>query len=270
MGGQKWYVDDSYISTFGMKIVAGRNFSPQMPTDSQGLIINQAMVSKLGLKDPIGERITNGWENFTVIGVVENFNFESMKQQVEPLCMTLGRSGDVVSVKLKGGDVEQTMGQITSIWKSFAPNQPIRYTFLDESFAAMYADVERTGIIFTCFAVLAIIVACLGLFALAAFMAEQRSKEMSIRKVLGASVGGLFMLLVRNFLKLIAISMLIAVPLGWLLMQKWLQDYAYRISITWDVFLIAGISMFTIALVTICYQAVKAAIANPILSLRSD
>ena len=270
VGGQKWYVDDSYIATFGMKIVAGRNFSSLMPTDSQAIVINQAMAGKLGLKDPIGEKITNGWEHFTVIGVVENFNFESMKQQVEPLCMTLGRTGDVVSVKMKGGDVQQTLATITGIWKGFAPNQPIRYNFLDESFAAMYADVERTGIIFTCFAVLAIIVACLGLFALAAFMAEQRSKEMSIRKVLGASVAGLFMLLVRNFLKLILISMIIAVPIGWLLMQKWLQDYAYRISITWDVFLVAGLTILAIALATICYQAIKAAIANPIKSLRSE
>lgn len=270
VGGQKWYVDDSYISTFGMKIVAGRNFSPQMPTDSQALIINEAMVSKMGLKNPIGEKITNGWEHFTVIGVVENFNFESMKEQVGPLCMTLGRTGDVVAIKMKGGDVQSSLAAINNIWKGFAPNQPIRYTFLDESFATMYADVERTGIIFTSFAVLAIIVACLGLFALAAFMAEQRSKEMSIRKVLGASAAGLFMLLTKNFLKLIAISMLIAAPIGWWLMQKWLEDYSYRRPITWDVFAIAGVSMFSIALITICYQAIKAAIANPILSLRSD
>ncbi|MBO9566320.1 MAG: FtsX-like permease family protein, partial [Niastella sp.] len=186
------------------------------------------------------------------------------------LCMTLGRSGDVVAVKMKGGDVQKSLADITNIWKGFAPNQPIRYSFMDESFAAMYADVECTGIIFTSFAVLAIIVACLGLFALAAFMAEQRSKEMSIRKVLGASVAGLFMLLTRNFLKLIAISMLIAAPIGWWLMQKWLEDYSYRRPLTWDVFVIAGVSMFAIALVTICYQAIKAAVANPVLSLRGD
>ncbi|NII26790.1 FtsX-like permease family protein [Pseudoflavitalea sp. X16] len=269
VSGQKWYVDDSYISTFGMKLVAGRNFSPVMPTDTQAAIINQAMADKIGYKDPIGKKITNGWQTFTVIGMVENFNYESMKQRVEPICLALGHSNDIVSVKIKSGEVKQTLAAITGVWKGFAPNQAIRYTFLDERFAAMYADVERTGIIFTCFAALAIIVACLGLFALAAFMAEQRSKEISIRKVLGASIPGLFLLLTNNFLRLILISLLIAAPAGWYLMQKWLQDYEYRIAITWDIFAISGIVVFLIALTTICYQAVKAALANPVESLRA-
>ncbi len=270
VGGQKWYVDDSYISTFGMKIIAGRNFSSQMPTDSQAVVINQAMVDKIGFKDPIGQKITNGWEHFTIIGVVEDFNFESMKQKVDPICLALGRSNDIVSVKIKATDVKQVLADINGIWKGFAPNQPIRYTFLDESFANMYADLERTGLIFTSFSVLAIIVACLGLFALASFMAEQRNKEISIRKVLGASASGLFMLLVNNFLKLIIISLLIAIPVGWLLMQRWLQDYTYRITITWDVFLIAGLTILFIAVATICYQAIRAAVASPIKSLRSE
>lgn len=270
IGGQKWRVDDSYIPTFGMKIIAGRNFSSQMPTDSQAAIINKTMADKLGYKDPLGKMITNGWEHFTVIGVVEDFNFESMKHKVEPLCMVLGGSNDIISVKVNAADMKHTMAAITGVWKSFATNQPIRYVFLDESFARMYADVERTGLIFTSFSVLAIIVACLGLFALAAFMAEQRSKEISIRKVLGASASGLFLLLTNNFLKLVLISLAIAAPLGWLLMQKWLQDYEYRISITWDVFVISGIVVLFIALATICYQAVKAAVANPVKSLRTD
>ncbi|MDF2187795.1 ABC transporter permease [Paraflavitalea sp. CAU 1676] len=270
VGGQKWYVDDSYIPTFGIKLVAGRNFSPSMPTDTQSCVINQAMVKELGLTDPVGEKITNGWEHLTVIGVMEDFHFESMKQKIEPLCLTLGRGGDVVSVKLKQGDAKAAIADISALWKKFAPNQPIRYVFLDESFAKMYADVERTGFVFTSFAVLAIIVACLGLFALAAFMAEQRNKEISIRKVLGATVPGLFMLLVNNFLKLIFISLLIAVPVGWWLMNRWLQDYTYRISITWDVFLLAGVAILMIALATICYQSIRAAIASPIKSLRSE
>jgi putative ABC transport system permease protein len=270
VGGQKWYVDDSYIPTLGIKMIAGRNFSPQMPTDSQAAVINQAMASKLGYKDAIGQKITNNWETFTVIGVIEDFHFESMKQEIQPLCLALGRSSDVVAVKIRSADVKEALAGIKNIWKGFAPNQPIRYTFMDESFANMYADLERTGLIFTSFSVLAIIVACLGLFALAAFMAEQRNKEISIRKVLGATVPGLFMLLVRNFLKLIIISLIIAVPVGWLLMQKWLQDYTYRISITWDVFLIAGLIILFIAVATICSQAIRAAIASPIKSLRSE
>lgn len=271
IGGQKWYVDDRYIPTFGIKLVEGRNFSPRMPTDTQSAVINQAMVKKLGLTDPVvGQKITNGWEHFTVIGVMEDFHFESMKQEIFPLCLTLGRGGDVVSVKLKSGDAQKAIADISAIWKNFAPNQPIRYAFLDESFARMYKDVERTGYVFTSFAVLAIIVACLGLFALAAFMAEQRNKEISIRKVLGASVSGLFMLLVNNFLKLIMISLIIAIPLGWWMMSSWLQDYTYRITITWDVFLVAGAVILAIAIATICYQSIRAAIASPIKSLRSE
>lgn len=270
VGGQKWYVDDRYVPTFGIKMATGRNFSPQMPTDTQAAVINQAMVKKLHLADPVGAKITNGWEHFTVIGVMEDFHFESMKKEIVPLCLALGRVGDVVSVKLKPGNAEKAIAEVSALWKTFAPNQPIRYSFLDDNFARMYRDVERTGFVFTSFAILAIIIACLGLFALAAFMAEQRNKEISIRKVLGASATGLFMLLVNNFLKLIFLSLLIATPLGWWLMSRWLQDYTYRISITWDIFLVAGLAILFIALVTICYQSIRAAIASPIKSLRSE
>lgn len=270
VGGQKWYIDDRYIPTFGIKMAAGRNFDPQMPTDSQAAVINQAMARKLNLTDPIGAKITNGWEHFAVIGVMEDFHFESMKQEIAPLCLTLGRGGDIISVKLKKGDARKAIADISAVWKGFAPNQPIRYSFLDDNFARMYKDVERTGYVFTSFAVLAIIIACLGLFALAAFMAEQRNKEISIRKVLGASASGLFMLLVNNFLKLILLSLLIAIPLGWWLMNNWLKDYSYRITITWDVFLVAGLAILFVALVTICYQSIRAAIASPIKSLRSE
>ncbi|RYZ20770.1 MAG: FtsX-like permease family protein, partial [Sphingobacteriales bacterium] len=208
--------------------------------------------------------------NFRVIGVVENFHFESMKEKVDPLAFTLGNSNDMVAIKLRGGDIKQHIADITGTWKRFAPNLAMRYDFLDESFAAMYADVQRTGYIFTGFSVLAVIVACLGLFALAAYMAEQRSKELSIRKVLGASAAGLFGILTGNFMKLIGISLLIAIPLAWWLMQRWLEDFVYRINITWDVFVWAGISIILIALATICYQAIKAAVANPVRSLRSE
>ncbi len=266
---QNWVVDNDYIPTFGMKIIAGRNFSKDMPTDSQAVIINKAMADQIGYKDPLGKVITNG-DNYTIIGVVENFNYESMKREIDPLCMFLGNSNSVVSVKVNGADMKKALAAINGVWKSFLPNQTMRYDFLDESYAAMYADVQRMGLIFTSFAVLAIVIACLGLFALAAFMAEQRSKEISIRKVLGASVTNVFALLTTNFLKLVIISLLIAVPIGWFMMQKWLQDYTYRISITWDIFAISGAFVLLIALVTICWQAIKSAVANPVKSLRSE
>jgi putative ABC transport system permease protein len=268
--GQNWIVDENYISTLGMKLIAGRNFSSTIASDSQAVIINQAMAKEFAYKDPIGKRITNGWTPYTIIGIVEDFNFETMKQKVKPLLFTYGEGNGTISVKIKSDDTKQALAAIVSTWKSFKPHQPIRYSFLDENFSKMYADVKRIGYLFTGFSILAVIVACLGLFALAAFMSEQRSKEMSIRKVLGASVSVLFSLLTKNFLKLIFISLLIAAPIAWYLMQIWLQDFAYRIDITWDVFLIAGISVFSIALITICYQAFKAAIANPIKSLRTE
>ncbi len=269
VSAQNWVVDDSYIQTMGMNLIAGRNFSKAMSTDSQAVIINKAMADKLGYKNPLGKVITNG-NNYTIIGVLEDFNFESMKQQISPLCMFLGNSNGIVSVKIKGKDMKKTLAAISGVWKSFLPNQSMRYVFLDESYAAMYADVQRIGLIFASFAVLAILIACLGLFALAAFIAEQRSKEISIRKILGASITNVFTLLIGNFLKLVFISLLIAVPIGFVLMRQWLQDYSYRISITWDVFAISGLAVLVIALSTICYQSIKAAITNPAKNLKAE
>ncbi len=268
---QHWIVDENYIQTLGMKLIAGRNFSKDFSTDSISTVINQAMADKLGYKNPLGKIIVNdGGEHLTIIGVVDNFYFETIKQQVNPLLMVLGSSNSIISVKVNAADMKAAIASINNTWKKFLPNQPLRYNFLDQSYAAMYADVQRMQYMFTGFAILAIIVACLGLFALAAFMAEQRSKEVSIRKVLGASVANLFALLTGNFIKLVCISLIIAVPLGWLLMNKWLQDYVYRIKITWDVFAKAGIAVVLIALFTICWQAIKAAIVNPIKSLRTE
>ena len=269
--GQKWQVDYDYIETMGMRIAQGRYFSKEMASDSAAVVINKSMAEKLGLTHPLGERVENGWQKFTVIGVMEDFNFESMKQKVSPLCLVLGDyNSTIVSVKISGADTKNVIGQVASVWKSFSPDQPFRYTFLDESFANMYADVQRTGRIFTSFAVLAIIIACLGLFALSAFMAEQRTKEIGIRKVLGASVSGIATMLSKDFLKLIIIAMVIASPIAWWAMIKWLQDFEYRIPVGWGFFAVAGIAALFIALCTISFQAIKAAVANPIKSLRTE
>ncbi|WP_228084969.1 ABC transporter permease [Mucilaginibacter sp. JRF] len=267
---QHWVIDENYLATLGIKLSDGRNFRTDMPTDSQATIVNRSMVKQLGLKNPLGKVITNGYEHLTIIGVVDDFYYESLKQQVEPLVMILGNSNSMVSVKLKSSDMRAAIAAINSTWKQFQPHQTMRYDFLDQSYAAMYSDVKSTQYIFTGFSVLAIVVACLGLFALAAFMAEQRSKEVSIRKVLGASVTNLFALLTGNFLKLVLISLVIAIPIGWLAMNKWLEDYVYRIQLSWDIFAISGIIVIIIALVTVCWQAVSAALVNPIKNLRSE
>jgi putative ABC transport system permease protein len=272
VGGQMWIIDDTYLKTLGMKLVEGRNFSYDMANDTVwngSVIINQTMVKKLNLKNPIGKRITNG-ATFTVVGVVQDFNFESMHDQIDPLVMHLGISPSVVTVKVRGADLKNTLQAITNTWKAFSPNQPIRYTFLDESFANMYADVQRMGHIFTTFAVLAIIIACLGLFALSAFMAEQRSKEIGIRKVLGASVSGITTLLSLNFVKLVFIAIVIASPIAWYAMNKWLEGFAYKIAVQWWVFVLAGLTAIIIALLTVSFQSVKAALMNPVKSLKAE
>ncbi len=268
--GQHWIIDEHYLPTLGMKLLQGRNFSAAMPSDSDAVIVNKTFVDKMGFAKPVGEMITNGREHKRIIGVVENFNFENMKQAVGPLAMLLGNSNSMISVKIRSSEIAPALSAIQKAWKSFVPHQALRYRFLDESYAAMYADVQRTGTLFSGFAALAVIVACLGLFALSAFMAEQRSKEISIRKVLGASAAGVFALLTGNFVKLVCISLLIAIPLGWMLMHQWLQDYAYRVALSWDVFALSAVIILAIALATICWQAVRAAFTNPVNSLRSE
>lgn len=269
VGGQFWIVDHDYIPTLGIKLAQGRNFSRDMATDSDACIINQAMAKELALKDPVGKRITN-WKLWTVIGVIEDFNFETLKENVGPLCMVLGSSPSITSVKIASSDMPSVIASITNVWKRFAPQQPIRFTFLDESYARMYDDVLRMGRIFTSFAVLAIIVACLGLFGLSSFMVEQRSKEISIRLVLGASVKSIFGLLTGNFVKLVVFAFVIATPLAWYLMKEWLEGYAYRTEITADVFVLAGGIATVIALGTISYQAIRAAFVNPVKSLKAE
>ena len=268
---QKWIVDDDYLKTLGMRMVEGRFFSKDLASDDSATVINKTMAAKLGLKNPLGHRIENGWQKFTVIGVVEDFNFETMRQNITSLCLVRAKfNSSIISVKINGAHTKNAINHVSGVWNKFSPNQPFRYTFLDENFANMYADVQRTGNIFTSFAVLAIIIACLGLFALSAFMAEQRTKEIGIRKVLGASVSGITAMLSKDFVRLVIISIVIASPVAYWAMTKWLQDFAYRISVTWWMIGIAGIVAVFIALVTVSFQSVRAAIANPVESLRTE
>jgi putative ABC transport system permease protein len=267
--GQFWRIDEDYIKTMGMTIVEGRDFDINLASDSAAVIINQKMAKKLALEKAIGSRINN-YQTWNVIGVVEDFHFESMKQDIEPLAMVLGNSPTILSIKMNTTNLPEAIESITALWKKFAPNQPVRFSFLDQSYAKMYDDVKRMGQIFTSFAVFAIIVACLGLFALSAFMIEQRMKEISIRLVLGASIKNIVRLLTQNFVILVAISFMLATPIAWYVMQKWLEDYAYRVNVSWDVFLVAGGLSILIALLTISYQAIRAALANPVNGLRSE
>ncbi len=267
---QFWQVDEDYIKTMGLQLLAGRNFSPAMKTDSQSVIINQSLAAELNLKDPVGKRITNSGEIFQVIGVVKDFNFESFRNKIGGLCLHLGNSSSIMSVKVNAGNISPLIASITAEWKKFAPAQSLRYAFLDERFAAMYADVQRANQLFTSFAVLAIIIACLGLFALSAFMAEQRNREIGVRKVLGASVGSITGLLSKDFVRLVIIAIIIASPIAWWVMNQWLQGFAYRLPLSWWIFALAAAAALFIALVTISFQSIKAAMANPVESLKAE
>lgn len=269
VGSQFWRIDPYYLSTLGIKLVEGRDLKGDLASDSSAILINQKMAKQLG-GNMIGKRIYNYAGLWTVVGIVEDFHFESLREDIQPLAMVLGSEASVLAVKLKPGNMSESIQLLSHVWTRFAPHQPIRYSFLDERYAAMYADVQRMGRIFTSFAVLAILVACLGLFALSAFMVEQRSKEISVRLVLGATVNSVFQLLTWNFIKLVVIAFAIATPIAWYLMSQWLADYAYRIEIGWDVFVITGSVAILIALLTISYQSLRAAWISPITNLRSE
>jgi len=269
VSSQFWRVDQFYLSALGIKLVEGRNFNRDLASDSSAIIINQKMAKELG-GNMLGKRIENYAGVWTVIGIVEDFHYESLREDIRPLGLALGVEASVLAVKLKAGDVRESIQSITTVWDKFVPHQPIRYSFLDDRYAAMYSDVQRMGKIFTSFSFLAIVVACLGLFALSAFMVEQRSKEISVRLVLGASVKSVFKLLTWDFLRLVLIAIVLAAPISWYMMTRWLEDYAYRTTIGWDVFVLSGVMAVLIALFTISFQSLKAAVTSPVKGLRSE
>ncbi len=268
-----YHVDDDYLKTLGIHIIKGRNFSKDFPTDSSGVVINQAMVEELGWSgtNPIEKTIVrSGQQQFKVLGVVANFNYASAKQKIAPLMMMLGNNYGGLVIKINTSNVKGFLSDLKKQWDSFNPEGPLDYTFLDDNFAKLYASEIRTQHIFSAFAIIAIIIASLGLFGLSAFVIEQRKKEISIRKVLGASVQNLLLLVSKDFLLLVGIAFLISVPVTWWAMHKWLQDFAYRINIHWWVFVLAGMIAILISVLTISFQAIKAAISNPVKSLKIE
>ena len=275
---QVWTVDHDYVKTMGMQIVGGRDFNREFPTDSSAIILNETAVKLFGFSgNPIGRKVTEledlnakTTRDYTVIGVVKNFNFESLRQNIGSLVMKIGNNAGTISFRMKTTDMAQTINRIKTTWKNIAPNEPFTYSFLNEEFENMYRSEQRSGKIFISFAVLAILIACLGLFGLAAYAAEQRTKEIGIRKVLGATVSNIVSMLSKDFLKLVLIASLIAFPVAWWFMNKWLEDFAYRIHISWWVFVLASFVSIFIAIITVSFQAIKAALANPVKNLRTE
>jgi putative ABC transport system permease protein len=267
---QIWRVDYDYIKTLGIHLSKGRDFSRKFASDSiSSIIINEKMADMLGFDNPLEKQIDNG-QNWTIVGVIEDFHFKSLREDITPLALVIGNDIGAISVKLNSENVKETIASIATIWNRNVPNQTFSYTFLDKKFTQMHEGVKRMGKIFNSFALFAILVACLGLFALSAFMVEQRKKEISIRLVLGAPFKSIYKLLTLDFLKLIFISIIIAIPIGWYIMSRWLEDFAYRIDIGWKIFVLAGIIAIVIAILTISYQSISATLIKPLKSLRSE
>ena len=267
---QIWYVDEDYLATLGMRLIEGRNFSKRISTDSNAIILSRSLAEKLALKEPLGAQITNKRDTWQVVGIIDDFHFESLKAPVSPTCLVMGNNTSMISVKVNTSEMSPLLSSIEEIWDTFAPENQFRYEFLDESFAHMHKEVSRSAQLFNVFAVLAIVIACLGLFGLTTFHAEQRQREIGIRKVLGASVGNIVSLLSKDFVKLFGIAVLIALPLGWYVANNWLESFAYRIPIYWWICLLAVGITFCIALFTTSFKSLAAAFANPIESIRVD
>ena len=274
---QNWQVDDGYVPTMGLQLTQGRNFSPQFGSDSSAILLNESAVKLFGWTDPIGKRVmhvtdtqTKAMKAYTVIGVVKNFHYESLRRNIGALGLILEPSRTSVSFRLNVRDLPRLVAQIEDRWKRLAPGLPFSHSLLEDGFDAMYRSEQRVGTLAVAFAGFAILVACLGLFGLAAFTAEQRTKEIGVRKVLGASVGSIVGLLSKDFLKLVLIGIGIAIPPAWWAMDRWLQDFAYRADLPWWVFALAGGLAIGIALLTVSFQSVKAALMNPVKSLRTE
>ncbi len=267
-------IDYDYLNTFGLEIVEGRNLSEEFATDStEAYLINEAAAEELMLEKPLGTpiRALDGHPAGRIVGVVKDFHYRSLHRRIEPLVLRIDpRNMWCMSVKLSAGNLNDHLAVLEKEWKQLAPDYPFSYQFVDETIEHQYRAEQNTGVLVGSFAALAIIIACLGLLGLTAFMTEQRKKEIGVRKVLGASVSGIIMLLSKDFSRLILIAFILVVPLAWYAMNQWLADFAYQVKISPFVFVGAGLVVLIIAFISVFYQALKAAVVNPSETLRNE
>lgn len=271
---QRWTVDENYITTMGMKISSGRNFL-KGKTDTLSIILNETAARFLGVGDILDKKLyrlvgENVTAEYRIVGIVKDFHFSSLREQVKPLAFLYGNDQGVLTVKLNSPNVVDVLTQIEARWKAAAPAFPFEYSFMDKDFENQYKGERQIGTLITIFASLSIFISCLGLFGLATYVTEQRTKEVGIRKVLGASITRITTLLSRDFIKLVLIAVGIAMPLAYHFTNQWLQGFAYRIGLSWWVFVLSAVIALTVALTTVSFQTIKAAISNPIKSLRSE
>ena len=258
------------IPFFKMKVLQGDNFTGTV-ADSSHFLINESAVREMGLKDPVGKRLRVQTINGTIIGVVKDFHFTTIHKKIEPAVFQYKPDNCWrIYIKTTGRDAQKAIAATQILWKQYNNDVPFNYAFLDESYNKLYTTEQKQGSLFNLFSTIAIIISCLGLFGLATYSAQVKTREIGIRKVLGASVAKIIGLLATEFMVLIILSIVIAIPVAWYAMQSWLQDFAYKTTITWWVFILAGGGATLIALATISIQSVKAALANPVKSLRSE
>jgi putative ABC transport system permease protein len=278
---QQLSTEPNLLPTLGIEITKGRNFSTAIQTDYQGaVLINETTANRLGWKDPIGKllftpgRIVDGQiidSQMKIVGVVKDFHTLSLHNKIEPLVIFCNQSGfSNIAIKLSGGTISETVSKLRNRWESLFSDQPFDYAFLDEAFDNLYRSEEQMNEIFFSFSLLAILISCLGLFGLASYLTERRTKEVGIRKVMGASLSGILFLLSKEFTKWVLIANIIAWPIAYYFMNEWLQEFAYRINITLWPFLLSGLIALLIAVLTVSYQSIKAALANPVESLKYE
>ena len=276
-----WRIDEDYLATLGMKIASGRNFSSRIAGDAQSAIINQAAASYFGFASPLGEKLVmldesamergaRATVSVTVVGVVEDFHFESLREIITPLVLLRRPSSGNLILRILPGQTAAVLQTLKAKWAGLAPGEPFEYSFLDDDFIKIYEAETRTGRIYTLFAIVAVLIGCLGLFGLAYFSAARRTKEIGIRKVLGAAVHEVAAMLIRDYVLLVGLANLVAWPVSYYLMHRWLQDFAYRAPLGLMPFVLSGLLGLAIALLTVGGQAIRAARANPVDSLRYE
>jgi putative ABC transport system permease protein len=269
-----YFADYEQVDVMGFELVAGRNFSRDFASDSTAMLVNEAIVKAMGWEDPIGEKLIsfNGPEpiDLTVVGVLKDYNFESLRENIRPILIQLGNFGNDMTVRYKLDNATEAVALVESKWKEVAPGEPFEFGFLDERFDEMYRFEQRLEVLFTIFTGLAIFIACLGLFGLAAFTAEQRTKEIGIRKAMGATSFNIVRLLSTEFVKFIVIAFALSIYPAYYFISGWLENFAYRIDINWWVFLLSGAMALVIALLTVSIQSVKASRLNPATTLRYE
>ncbi len=261
-----------FLKTAGIQILQGRDFSPDFPTDSVGYILNETAVKKIGYKNPVGRSFSFWYRKGTIIGVIKDFHFASLHDRIQPLVFRFSESspwGEIL-IRTQAGKTKQAIENLNNLCKQINPKFPFTYQFADQEYEKLYKSEEVIGKLSDCFAFLAIFISCLGLLGLTIFTAEQRRKEIGVRKVIGASVSDIVTMLSKDIIKLVILSSIIATPVAWMAMNYWLQSFAYRISINWEIFIVAALAALLIALITISFQSIKAAIANPVKSLRTE